>query len=121
MGKFCLMMSDEFIAVATKEVSEDIVSFENLLKSCYDDSDIVQNSAKLQKYTHKIKGLAPMMGKEDLGNFSSSLDDLLKKMIEGISFEGIFPLMSEFVIAMKKSINEPDFDFGPINDKIQQF
>ena len=121
MGKFCLMMSDEFIAVATKEVSVDIDSIENILKSCSNDSDIFQNSTKFQKHTHKIKGLAPMMGKENLGIFSSSLDDLLKKMIEGTNFEGIFPLMSQSVIAMKKSMNEPDFDFGPIDDKIQQF
>ena len=41
-------------------------------------------------------------------------------MIEGKIFEGIFPLMSQSVAAMKKSMNEPDYDFGPIDDKIRQ-
>ena len=123
MGEFYLMyiMSDEFIAVASKEVNEDIQSIENILESCSDDNDIVENSSKFQKHTHKIKGLAPMMGKETLGNFASSLDDLFKKMIDGTHYDGIFDVISESTNEMKKSMNEPEFDFSQIYDKIKQF
>ena len=113
-------MSDEFIEVATKEVNGDIEEIENILKLCSDDEDIFQNSDKFQKHTHKIKGLAPMMGKEGLGTFSSSLDDVFKKMIEGNHYECIFDIVSKSVIQMKKSMSEPDFDFSQINDQIQQ-
>ena len=123
MGEFYLMyiMSDEFIAVASKEVNDDIESIENILKSCSGDDDVIQNSNLFQKHTHKIKGLAPMMGKESLGSFSSSLDDLFKKMIDGTHYDGIFDAISESVIAMKKSMNEPELNFSQISDKIKQF
>jgi len=113
-------MSDEFIAVATKEVNEDLESLDNILKSCANDVDVFQNSAQFQKHTHKIKGLAPMMGKEPLGNLSSLLDDVLKKLIDGNRVDGIFDIMLESLLQMKQSMNEPTFDFGQITDKIKQ-
>ena len=113
-------MSDEFIAVATKEVNADIEEIETILKSCLNDNGIFQNSDKFQKHTHKIKGLVPMMGNEDLGNFASSLDDLFKKMIEGKQYENIFDIISESVIEMKKSMSEPNYDLSRIDNKIKQ-
>ena len=111
-------MSDEFLAVATKEVNGDIDSIENILKLCTNDVDIFQNASKFQKHTHKIKGLAPMMGKESLGNLSSSLDDIFKKITDGENIDGIFNLLVDSIIHMKKSMNEPDYDFSQINERI---
>ncbi len=113
-------MSDEFIAVATKEITADIDSIENILKLCTNDADIFQNASTFQKHTHKIKGLAPMMGKESLGDLSSSLDDVFKKIIDGENIVGVFALILESVIHMKKSMNATDYDFTPINEKIRQ-
>ena len=113
-------MSDEFIVIATKEVNDDIDSLENILKLCTNDVDVIQNSSNFQKHTHKIKGLAPMMGKESLGNLSSSLDDLFKKVIDGVNFDGIYDVLSQSFPLMKKSMNEDDVDFDQINDKIKQ-
>jgi len=113
-------MSDEFIAVATKEVTDDIDSIENILKLCTSDIDIFQNASKFQKHTHKIKGLAPMMGKEPLGDLSSSLDDIFKKIIDGENVVGIFNVMFESITHMKKSMNETDYDFTQINERIRQ-
>ena len=114
-------MSDEFIAVATKEVTGDIDSIENILKLCTKDIDVFQNASKFQKYTHKIKGLAPMMGKESLGDLSSSLDNIFKKIVDGENVDDIFNLMQESITHMKKSMNEADYDFSQINEKIRQF
>ncbi len=113
-------MSEEFIAVATKEVNEDIHEIENILKLCSNDDDIIQNSNKFQKHTHKIKGLAPMMGKDDLGNFSSTLDNLFKKIIEGKQYENILDIITQSSIQMKKSMSESNFDLTPINEQIKQ-
>ena len=115
--QWCIV-SDEFIAVATKEVTDDIDSIENILKSCTNDVDIFQNASKFQKHTHKIKGLAPMMGKESLGNLSSSLDNIFKKIIDGENINGVFNLMLELIFPMKQSMNEPDYDFSQINEMI---
>jgi len=114
------MMSDEFLAVAIKEVTDDINSIENILKLCANDVDIFQNASKFQKHTHKIKGLAPMMGKESLGDLSSSLDNIFKKIIDGVQIDEIFNLMLESIAHMKKSMNEPDYDFSQINERIKQ-
>ena len=113
-------MSDEFLAVATKEITDDIDSIENILKLCTSDIDIFQNASNFQKHTHKIKGLAPMMGKESLGDLSSSLDDIFKKIVNGDNIDGVFNLMGESITHMKKSMNELDYDFSPINEKIKQ-
>ena len=113
-------MSDEFLAVATKEITDDIDSIENILKLCTNDIDIFQNASKFQKHTHKIKGLAPMMGKESLGDLSSSLDDIFKKIVNGDNVDGVFNLMQESITHMKKSLNGLDYDFSQINEKIKQ-
>lgn len=113
-------MSDEFLAVATKEITDDLDSIENILKLCTNDIDIFQNASKFQKHTHKIKGLAPMMGKEPLGDLSSSLDSIFKKIADGDNVDGIFNLMQDCIIHMKKSMNELDYDFSQINEKIKQ-
>jgi len=113
-------MSDEFIAVATKEVTDDIDSIKNILKLCANDIDVFQNASNFQKHTHKIKGLAPMMGKESLGDLSSSLDNIFKKIIDGENVDGIFNLMVDSIIHMKKSMNEDDYNFSQINERIGQ-
>ncbi|MGY5148127.1 MAG: Hpt domain-containing protein [Candidatus Nitrosopumilus sp. bin_7KS] len=113
-------MSEEFLSVATKEVTDDINSIENILKLCVNDADVFQNASKLQKHTHKIKGLAPMMGKEPLGDLSTSLDDLFKKIIDGQQIDGVFDLILDSIPHMKKSMNEIDYDFSQIDERIRQ-
>ena len=113
-------MSDEFISLATKEINEEISGIETILKSCTNDDDANQNSSQLERHTHKIKGLAPMMGKEELGELSSQLDTLLKKIIDGKKVEKIFDILTESLNQMKKSMNEPNSNLNPITDKIKQ-
>ncbi len=113
-------MSDEFITIATKEINEEITDLENILNLCVNDDDVYQNANKFQKHTHKIKGLAPMMGKEELGGLSSQLDIMLKKMIEGKKIEGIFEILTESLHYMKNSMNESNCDLSQINNKIKQ-
>ncbi len=114
-------MSDEFITVATEEINDDISNLENILHFCTNNDDVYQNANELQKHTHKIKGLAPMMGKEELGILSSLLDVLLREMIEGKKNEGIFNILSESLFYMKNSMNETNYDLSQINNKIKQF
>ena len=114
-------MSDEFITIATKEINDEITGLENILNICVDDDDVYQNADKFRKHTHKIKGLAPMMGKEELGGLSSLLDVIFKKTIEGKKIEGIFDILTESLHSMKNSMNTSNYDLGEINNKIKQF
>ena len=113
-------MSDEFITIATKEINDEIANLENILNSCENDDDIYQNAIKFQKHTHKIKGLAPMMGKEELGSFSAILDSIFKKMIDGITIDGIFNDITDSISLMKKSMSEPECDLTEIKNRISQ-
>jgi len=113
-------MPDEFIIIATKEINDEITNLENILNFCTNDDDVYQNANKFQKHTHKIKGLAPMMGKEELGGLSSLLDGILKEMIEGKKIGGIFEILTESFYYMKNSMSEPNCDLSQINDKIKQ-
>ena len=67
-------MSDEFLKVATKEINEEVDSIGKILDSCNDDAAILQNSSSLEKHFHKIKGLAPMMGQEEIGEIAALID-----------------------------------------------
>jgi len=113
-------MSDEFIKIATKEINEEISELDQLLSACQNDADVFSSADKFQKHTHKIKGLAPMMGKEELGSFSALLDSILRKMMNGATINDIFNDMIDSISLMKKSMSEPDCDFTEIKHKISQ-
>ena len=88
-----IVMSDEFIKLATKEINEEIMGIGNILNSCNEDVDVFENSEKLQKHTHKIKGLAPMMGKNSMGSLAAVLDDTLKQIMAGKTPQGVFDVL----------------------------
>ena len=113
-------MSDEFIALATKEINDEIFGIETILNSCKNIDDVIKNSDKFQRHTHKIKGLAPMMGKEDLGELSSQLDAMLKEIISGKQVAEILDILIESLYYMKTSMDEPNSDLNPIIGKIKQ-
>jgi chemotaxis protein histidine kinase CheA len=113
-------MSDEFLKIATKEINEDIIELEKTLFSCKNDTDVISNASQFQKYTHKIKGLAPMMGKENLGDLSSSLDSIFKKLLDASKVEGIFNILNDVIPAMKLVMIEPNYDLTEIKQKIFQ-
>ena len=111
-------MSDEFLKVATAEINNEISEIQNILNSCQSSLDVSANAAKIQKSTHKIKGLAPMMGKEDLGNLSSLLDSLLKKIMNGIIVDEILEPLIIAADEMKKSMTCPDYNLDKIKQRI---
>lgn len=94
-------MSDEFIRVATKEIEEELDGILSILRSCSEDLDVTQNSATIEKHMHKIKGLAPMMGKQNIGELAKISDSLLKQMMTGKKIDGILKLLSSSVKQMK--------------------
>ncbi len=113
-------MSDEFIEIATKEINEEISELDKILSTCQNDANVFSGADKFQKHTHKIKGLAPMMGKEDLGSFSAMLDSMLKKMIDGVMIDGVFGVLCDSISSMKQHMSEPDYNLTEIKIKISQ-
>ena len=113
-------MSDEFLKIATDEINNEISEIKKLLNSCYRNSDVYAKATKIQKSTHKIKGLAPMMGKEELGSLSSLLDSVLKKIMDGAIIDEIFESLIDAVAEMKNSMTNSDYNLDKIKQRISK-
>lgn len=110
-------MSDEFLKIATKELIKDLMAISEILGSCKNDDDVSKNSRQIESHMHKIKGLAPMMGKEKVGNLAKSLDAVLKKIVSGQRVEGFLEPLSKSVSEMQIAMKEPH-DLGAIQEQI---
>lgn len=89
-------MSEEFFRVATQEIKEDLADISKLLYKCKTDSDISAIAGDLEKKMHKIKGLAPMMGKKEVGDLASLSSHFLQQIISGINIDKILITLKEF-------------------------
>ena len=98
-------MSEEFLRVARKEVSEDISKLGILLQKCKTDADVFSRASDMEKHIHKIKGLAPMMGQEQIGYIATLLDAIFKVLLSGKSLDGIFHIMTDSHVFMNNAIN----------------
>ncbi len=101
-------MSDEFIKVATREINDELSGITTILDSCKNDTDVSKNSDKIEQHMHKIKGLAPMMGKENIGNLAKTLDSILKKIMSGSKVDGFLEPLSFSIKQMKIAMDEPN-------------
>lgn len=113
-------MSEEFLRVAKKEVSDDIAEVGNLLHSCSADSDISKNADEIEKHTHKIKGLAPMMGHTEIGEIASMLDALLKLAISGNTPPDLFLSIKKSHQFMLDAINERESDYASLKSELDK-
>lgn len=113
-------MSEEFLRVATKEVTDDISEIGNLIKSCTNDDDIQKNASEIGKRLHKLKGLAPMMGQEEVGEIASLLDRIFKSLAVGTDVPGICDTVRESHQFMQNAMNGVATDFASLKSKITQ-
>ena len=113
-------MSDEFLKIATAEINDEISEIQNILHFCHSRLDISTNAAKIQKSTHKIKGLAPMMGKEEVGSLSSLLDSVLKKIMDGAIIDEILESLIDAVAEMKNSMTNSDYNLDKTKQRISK-
>lgn len=111
-------MSEEFLRVAKKEVIDDISEIGNLLKTCSSDDDVQKAATDIEKHVHKIKGLAPMMGQEEIGDIATLLDSLLKMLIAGRKIEGVYKTMKTSHEMMHNKINDLPVDMALLKSKI---
>ena len=113
-------MSDEFIRVATLEINQELESINTILQSCSSDLDVAKNSGNIEQHMHKIKGLAPMMGKENVGNLAKILDSVLKQIVSGKKTDGFFEPFVSSISQMKIAMDNPH-DLSKIQKQILTF
>lgn len=113
-------MSDEFLRVAKKEVSEDIAEIGNLLKNCQNDGDVLKNAVGIEKHIHKLKGLAPMMGHEQIGEIAALVDKLLKVAMSGKEVLGIYDTIKNSHQFMHNALNDMNVGFASLKGQIEK-
>lgn len=110
--KYCRRtnMPDEFTKVARQEINDELEKHSKILQSCKNDDDVIKNSSEIEKQLHKIKGLAPMMGQQQIGEIASINDSLIKKIIDGNKIAGIFETMNKSHQLMKELMSDSSKD-----------
>ena len=99
---FIVKMSDNFLKIARKEIQEELDSIQQILIQCNNDADIFSNAVNIEKHLHKIKGLAPMMGQEVVGQIAKTLDAVLKYIIEKGVLKNSYKILAYANQAMKE-------------------
>ncbi len=112
-------MSKEFTQVATKEINEELDGIEGILNSCTNDDDITNHCTDIENHLHKIKGLAPMMGQEGVGEIAALNDTLMKKIIGGQIVEDIFEISNESIHLMKNLMNGSTTNIAELKTKLK--
>ena len=111
-------MSEEFLRVAKKELTADIAEIGNLLKDCSSDADVIKKASEIEKRTHKIKGLAPMMNQEEIGQIATLLDRILKKT--GLSNASIYQTLKNAHKFMQDAIGGKASGFDALKSEIER-
>ncbi len=108
-------MSDEFLRVARQEVQSEIDNLKKILLSCTNDEQLYEESRNIEKHVHKIKGLAPMMEQEKIGEIAKISDAIVKHVSNHGILDGSYDIISDAIKKMsglfdgQTNINTDDF------------
>ena len=108
-------MSDEFQKVARQEIQSELDGLNEAFLECIDDKQFFKKTKDIEKYMHKIKGLAPMMGQEKIGEIARISDVILKHVINHGALKGSQEIIFEAVQRMSLLFN------GDTNIEIDDF
>ncbi|HEX5457638.1 MAG TPA: hypothetical protein VFX64_04550 [Candidatus Nitrosotalea sp.] len=81
-------MSDEFLRLARQEIQTEIDNLRDIFLICGNDEQLYGKSVDIGNHIHKIKGLAPMMGQEKVGEIARISDIVLKYVSSQGTLEG---------------------------------
>ncbi|HJU13622.1 MAG TPA: hypothetical protein VJ792_04125 [Candidatus Nitrosotalea sp.] len=94
-------MSDEFLRIARQEIGAELKKMEDIMARSKDDRQIFENSTAIKSCLHKIKGLAPMAGEEEIGEIARTGDAILRHIIETGKQVGSLKIMERAIDDMK--------------------
>jgi chemotaxis protein histidine kinase CheA len=113
-------MSDNFLKLARKEIQEELNSLNQILSQCHSDLDISTNGKEIEKHLHKIKGLAPMMGQEDVGDIAALTDTIAKHVITNGTLDGTYDIFSEAIKIMSDIFSGENINSEEFKNKMRQ-
>jgi len=103
-------MSDEFLKAAKQEIQIELEGLDQVLMSCNNDEHVFKNSRKIESHLHKIKGLAPMMGLDKIGEVAKMSNVILQYIMDNGTLSGSYKIILESVEKMKHMFNGQDID-----------
>jgi chemotaxis protein histidine kinase CheA len=95
-------MSDNFHKIARQEIQEELDGLKQILSKCNNDNDVFKNGNNIEKHLHKIKGLAPMMDQNDVGDIAKINDTVLNHVIKNGILSGTFQIIKESIHMMQQ-------------------
>lgn len=98
-------MSDEFQKVARLEIQLELDGLNEVFLEYIDDKQFFEKIKDIEKHMHKIKGLAPMMGQEKIGEIARISDIILKHIINQGALKGSQEMIFEAVQRMSFIFN----------------
>lgn len=93
-------MSDEFLKAARQEIQSEIDSLNEIFLTCTNDEQLYEKSIEIEKHMHKIKGLAPMMEQEKVGEIARISDMVLKHVASHGTLKGSHEITMDAVKIM---------------------
>ncbi len=99
-------MSDEFFSIARQEIQSEISSLQEILLVCTNDHQLYEKSSDVERHMHKIKGLAPMMGQEKVGEIARISDIIAKHVMDQGVLKDTQNVIYEAVQMMHDIFNE---------------
>lgn len=98
-------MSDRFFELARQEMQSEIDSLQIIFESCRTDQQCYERAEDIEKHMHKIKGLAPMMGEEEIGKIARTSDIIVKHVIKQGILKGSHAIIFDSVQKMHHIFN----------------
>lgn len=108
-------MSEEFLRIARQEIQAEIVSLNEIFLTCTNDEHLYEKSTEIERHMHKIKGLAPMMEQEKVGEIAKISDLILKHVSSHGILKGTHKITSDAVKMMSSLFS------GQSNVQIEDF
>ena len=99
-------MSDEFHRVARQEIQSEMGSLNEIFLTCINDEQLYEKSTEIEKHMHKIKGLAPMMEQEKVGEIARICDVILKHVANHGTLKGSHVIITEAVNMMSSLFSD---------------
>ena len=103
-------MSDEFLKVARQEIQMEIDSLKQVFAKCGNDEELYNKSKDIERHMHKIKGLAPMMGQNNVGEIARISDIILKHVLNHGVLKSSHDIILEAVKRMDSLFSEKETD-----------
>ena len=99
-------MSENFRKIARQEIQEELDNLKEILSQCNNDNDVSNSGNKIEKHLHKIKGLAPMIDQNNVGEIAKLNDVILRHIIENGMLSGTYQIISESLHMMQEIFND---------------